>query len=330
MPSSMTHTYFGNDVLKELPIKYQNKINSKINHFHLFCQGSDPFMFYHFLIGKQAKQMKKLQQKIHTEKTREYFIYIIKEIHSKKLINNPEIMAYLYGNICHYYSDLYIHPFVFYKTGIFNYKDKNTYSYNGLHQEMEYMFDLYLIRQREKIPYQKFRIHDEIFQKVSFSIELETLINNTIKEIYSYQNIIPKYYQSIWYTKKFFEIFNYDPYGIKLKLYKIIDYITPKWVQRTQELSYYNDYSNKLYYLNLDNKEWFYPWDKNKTSKYSFFDLYNKAKQDSINTIKEVTTLLEKENLNINKLQQIFTNLSYVTGEDCNKKLELKYFEKIN
>ena len=118
MPSSMTHTYFGNDVYKELSINCQNKINSKVKHFQLFCQGSDPFMFYHFLLGKQAKEMGRLQHIMHTEKTQDFFIFIINQIHSKKLTNNQEVMAYLYGYICHYYLDLYIHPLVYYKTGV--------------------------------------------------------------------------------------------------------------------------------------------------------------------------------------------------------------------
>ena len=106
MPSTMTHTYFANDVYNKLPTNCQNKINNKLENYKLFAQGSDPFMFYHFFLGKKAKYSMEIQRKMHTTKTRDFFINTIKYIHNNNLINNQEAMPYLYGYICHYYLDL--------------------------------------------------------------------------------------------------------------------------------------------------------------------------------------------------------------------------------
>ena len=57
-------------------------------------------------------------------------------------------MSYLYGYICHYYLDLYTHPLIYYKSGSFKKDDKNTYKYNGVHQEIEYAIDLYFINNK--------------------------------------------------------------------------------------------------------------------------------------------------------------------------------------
>ena len=46
-------------------------------------------------------------------------------------------MAYLYGMLSHYVLDSTVHPFIIYKTGNFNKKNKETYKYNHLHNEME-------------------------------------------------------------------------------------------------------------------------------------------------------------------------------------------------
>lgn len=327
IPSSMTHTYFGIDVYNNLPIKYQSKISNNLEHLKLFSQGSDPFMFYHFFIGKKAKQIKQIQIKIHQEKTQDYFINIIKYIHENSLQNNPEIITYLYGNICHYFLDLYTHPLIYYKSGIFKSNDKSTYKYNGLHQQIEYAIDLYFIKKNEQIVPRKFKIHNQIFNITSLSPELKRLIVNSVGKTHSITNSDNKYLKSIKYMRLFFYIANYDPYKIKLKLYKIIDKITPKKIIKLKELSFANIYPNINDYLNLNNKQWFYPWDNTILHTSSFIDLYNQAKNDTIKTIKEVTELLEDKILDINRTKKIFPDLSYLTGKPCNQKLRLKYFE---
>ncbi|MCI6265658.1 MAG: zinc dependent phospholipase C family protein [Erysipelotrichaceae bacterium] len=327
MPSSMTHTYFGLDVLKELPPKYQEKIKHKLEHFKLFSQGSDPFMFYHFFLGKKAKQMGKIQNQMHHQNTQSFFLNTIEYIYQKNLQQNEEVMSYLYGYICHYYLDLHTHPFIYYKSGLFQPNNKNTYKYNGLHQEIEYQIDLYLIEKKEKQKPQKFKIYKEIFQTPTISITVQQMINETIKKTYEISNIMPKYLRSIQYMKHFFHYANYDPYGIKLKIYHLIDKISPKSSPRLQELSYYNTYKENKNYLNLTHQEWYYPWDKSKKFNTSFLDLYQQALKDATNTIKQVTDLLEEKQLNRKKLKNLFPNLSFSTGRPCQENLTFKYFE---
>lgn len=327
MPSSMTHTYLCQDIYQKLPKKYQNKINNKIEYFKLFSQGSDPYMFYHFFIGKKAKYTMNLQNTIHSSKTQKFFINTINYISKNNLENNPEIMSFLYGYITHYYLDLYTHPLIYYKTGIFKKDNKNTYKYNGLHQEIEYNIDLYMIKEREKIPPYKFKIHKEIFNIKKLSKELKQLINTINKETYQIDKTHQLYEASIHYMTLFFKIVNYDPTGIKLKIYQILDKAKPKKLIKLEELSYHHNFETNLSYLNLNHNTWNYPWDKSQTFKTSFFDLYNKAKEESINTIITITNMLDNKKIDEEKLKTIFPNLSLVTGLPCQNKIEMKYFE---
>lgn len=327
MPSSMTHTYFAMDVYKNLPTKHQLNISSNLELFKLFSQGSDPFMFYNFLLGKKAKIMKNIQKTMHEEKTSEFFLNIIKYIHQNKLQSSSETMSYLYGYICHYYLDLHTHPYILYKSGTFDPKDKKTYKYNAVHQQIEYAIDLYYINKREKTPPHKFKIHKNIFATPKFSNELKNLIDYSIKTTYSINYSASIYLKSIKHMKQFNYIANYDPYGIKLILYKIIDKITPPKIIKLKELSFKNKYPNIDNYLNLNHYTWNYPYDKNKISTKSFQDLYKQAKKAAITTIKEITNLLEDKVLNTKKIKEIFTNLSYSTGLPCQEDLEMKYFE---
>ena len=325
MPSSMTHTYFGINTYKELPEKYQKKIKNKLEHYKLFCQGSDPYMFYNFRLGKKAKIINNIQTIMHHTKTRDFFIETIKYINCNKLNNNEEIMAYLYGNIAHYYLDCYAHPYINYKGGKYDRSNKKTAKYNAVHQKIEYIIDMYYIDKYENINHKKFKTYKNIFNIKNISPITLDLINKTIYKVYKINNSANLYLKSIKHMKKFFKYANYDPYGIKLTIYKIIDKITPWNIINLSELSYHNNIDLK--YLNLDGKQWNLPWDKLSTTNETFPDIMNKAKKDTINTIIKVTNMLDNNNINIQELNKIFNNWSYSTGKDYHLALEPKYFE---
>ena len=327
LPSSVTHSYFAMDVYQKLNRCCQKKIEHNLGNYKLFSQGSDPFMFYHFLLGKKANQMKQLQNRMHHEKTQDFFLSIINYIHQEQLQDDSLIMSYLYGYICHYYLDAFTHPFIYYKSGFFVVNDKNTYQYNGLHQEIEYRIDSYFIEKREHQDPSKFRIDKFIFETKGFSKELEELIQISIGKVYDTKEVVRLYEKSIWYMKKFFRLINYDPYGWKLKFYQLLDKFTSDKTIRLEELSFYSPYLEKKDYLNLAHQKWNYPWDKSSCLTTSFLELYDMACQQAVIAIQEVTTMLNKRNYNEKRLKEIFANWSFATGIDCKRKVEMKYFE---
>ena len=325
MPSSITHAYFSIDTYNKLPTKYQAKTN--IDYLKIFSQGSDPFMFYNFFIGKSAKEMTNLQETIHTKKTASFFKNTIKYIHKHNLYNNKEIMSYLYGYICHYYLDLYTHPYIYYKSGIFNKFDKSTYKYNAIHQKYEYLIDLYLINKKERIPYYKFKPHQFLFKNTNISRTLANLIDTTLENTYKYKNISKYYQKSLKHMYLFYKYINYDPYSYKLFIYTIIDKITPKKIINLKELSFHNKLDNIDKILNSSNQKWNLPWDKEKTSPLSFKELYNLALNNTIDTIIKITDMLDEKKLDNKLLDTLFKNLSLTTGINCNNNIIMKYFE---
>ena len=328
MPSTITHTYFAKEVYQTLPSKYQDKIKNKEEYYKLFAQGPDPFMFYHFYIGKNNKG-KILQKKMHTEKTKNYFISVITYIHKNNLSNNPEIMAYLYGYICHYYLDLYAHPFINYQAGLFNKNNQSTYKNNNKHAKIEYRIDSYIIKNILKKDPKKIKVHQYIFKLPTLTKNLKQMIKTTLHDVYSIKNGDILLKKSILSMKLFYRYFNYDPKGYKRKIYTKIDRITPKTFPKLKDLSYHTN-NDGTKYLNLEHENWHYPWYNSLKKETSFFDLFEQAKQKSSLTIIEVTNLLEEKKLNQKKLNQLFQNLSYVTGLPCDKKIINKYFKENN
>lgn len=325
MPSSITHAYFGIDVFNKLPSKHQQKMD--LNYLKMFSQGSDPFMFYNFFIGKKAQEISNIQEIIHTKKTNLFFKNNIKYIINNNLTNNKEIITYLYGYICHYYLDLYTHPYIYYKSGLFDKKDSSTYKYNTIHQKYEYLIDLYFISQREPIPYYKFKPHKFLFPIKTISPTLKNLINNTLYETYKYQDLAKYYQKSLNHMYLFYKHINYDPYSYKLLAYSLIDKITKKNTVKLKELSFHNTLDNINPILNLNNQKWYLPWDKTKTSTASFIDLYKRACDDTINTIIKLNEMFDTNNIDNKLIDNLFPNISLVTGLNCNINVTMQYFE---
>lgn len=325
MPSSITHTYFGIDVYNKLPTKYKKNIN--LDYLKIFSQGSDPFMFYNFFIGKTAKEINYIQEIIHTKKTNIFFKNNIKYIINNNLTNNPEIITYLYGYICHYYLDLYTHPYIYYKSGLFDKKNSSTYKYNAIHQKYEYLIDLYFISKREKIPYYKFKPHKFLFPTKEISNTLENLINNTLYETYKYENLAKYYKKSLNHMYLFYKHINYDPYLYKLLAYSLIDKITKKNTIKLKELSFHNKLDNINSILNINNETWYLPWDKTKEYTTSFIDLYKRAIDDTVNTITALSEMFYKNKIDYKLIDNLFPNISLVTGLSCNTNVIMKYFE---
>lgn len=326
MPSSVTHTYFANCVLEKLPPHIHAQIKTEKNIFNLSAQGSDPFMFRDFFLGPHAKQGQAIQNKMHLTHTQNFFNTTLSYIKRNHLEKNQEVLSYLYGNICHYYLDLTMHPFIDYQAGHFIKGQKQTYYANTLHQKIEYRIDSYIIKNKLRKDPKTFPIHQYIFSSPNISPTLKKMIKKNLKEIYQIDNADTFYQKSLKDMKKFFQYVNYDPHGYKHFFYKTFDRITPKWMLRLEELSYHTKETGENY-LNLDHQKWCFPWDDSTYSKKSFFDLWRDASTKTINTIIEIDKLLNHHK-NHSKEKEIFSNLSYSTGLPCERNVKYQYFKE--
>lgn len=322
MPASVTHTYFAKDVYDILPKNIQTCLS--IPRLKMFGQSTDSLLFYHLFSLKRGKSIRKFQHTFHTTKTQEFFITLINYIKSHRLEKDIDTCSFLCGFICHYILDSTVHPFVFYKTGKFNKKDSTTYKYNNLHLFMETYIDNYLIKKREgRNPY-TFPITKFCFDLKPFSQEMQNCIQYSFKEVFhiDYMHLI--YYQSLKDMRFSLRVFRHDSFGVKKFFYKLADTFTPRNCFRFEAISYHYPLDNKYDFLNFKRTLWRNPTTYSITSRDSFYDLYIKSLKLAKKTIEDTFHYLNGKNIDLN---QLFTNLSYVTGLSCDSKKELKYFE---
>ena len=322
MPATITHSYFSMDVYDILPDTIKDII--KTSKLKMFAQGFDPIMFYNLFSILPGKKIRKLDGYFHSNKTQDFFINMLKTMKEKKLTDDVECFSFLSGFICHYCLDSTLHPYIIYKTGIFNKKIPSTYKYNNVHTFMETFIDNDMIKRRESINPYKFKLNKYCFDTSEFSINLDYLIDSTFYKTFKVKNMSYIYYKSCRQMKNYLKLFRRDRFGIKKFFYKLIDTFAPKNCFRFEAISYHYPLEDRHNYLNSDHSLWRNPTTYDMTSNESFLDLYMKALREAKTIICASYDYLHGKDID---LKQIFNNKSYVTGLDCNLNKELKYFE---
>ena len=329
MPALITHDIFAKEVYKRLDVKIKEKISKEKIIYQTFAQSHDYLFYYKSFNIRKTKRVNFLGKIAHRRKTQEYFFNIIKNIKKYHLENYQADVAYLFGSITHYILDSTCHPFIFYKTGIFNPKDKTTYKYKGLHSLMERNIDSMYYEKYYKKEFNTCNIAEEIIMRPKLSIDLITLINMVYKETYNEKNVGLYYKRGINNARLLYKLLINDKKGRKYKTYNFIDKISHN------KFGYLHCYSTSLKgqedYLNNDHKTWNHPCTKEETYNYSFADLFNLCLDKCLKVINAIYDVLY-ENKDISSLINLIPNISYATGlcldknkPNSNKKMQ--YFE---
>ncbi len=324
MPSTVTHAYFIMDIYDKLPINRKIFLKDQKNYLKTFAQSMDPLNFYMNQNLKRSKKIRSFAYTFHTRNTSKYLITLTNYIKYNYYSNDPQVMSFLYGMISHYVLDSTLHPYIFYKTGIMDKRNPNTYKYNSMHHILETNIDRYLIKNREKINPCKYKHYKYIINNNKYSSNLKDVIDFTFKETFGINNFSKILIRATKNMKFSFKLLRYDKHGYKLLLYKSIDKITPKKCHKTAFLSYNNKIHDKNY-LNSEKKEWTYPTNKRKKSNKSFIELYIDALTEAIKIIRGVDMYIYNDKAT--NLNFLIKNKSYLTGIELTQNQEMKYFE---
>lgn len=317
MPATYTHHIFTKDVFKTLDEATKRRLQDNVELFNLFGKSFDNLFFSKEKLGYYA----------HGNNCNLYFKNIVKFIVDNNLQDSSEVLAYLYGSICHYVLDATIHPYVYYKSGQYKW-NKETLKYRGVHSYVETMMDAALYEHVYNRPIYKASFRKDFPSNLKFSDDLNKTIDYAFANTFDFplkSGASKLYYRGY---KNFMFVLKHgmaSRFGLKKPLYKIADKFK---LYRKAPLMNFCYHVKKIDYsvLNLEHKKWWHPSDKNMTFHFSFYDLYDvaiiKAKSFIMELDKAIMT-----NDNIEETLQTIGNLSYYTGLDASEKHPLKYFE---
>lgn len=312
MPSIVTHHLFAKDCLKG----YEKKVNKDV--YYIFAQSFDNLTYYHFFLGFKNK-VKRLGSEGQRTKTNEYFLNILDYMKEHELKDNPDVLGYLLGSICHYALDSTCHPFVIYQAGITTTNKK----YRGGHEKIEVMIDAIMYEKKVGKPLYQANLSDTLLPKITFKKNLETTISEVFLQTYKVDKMGKKYLKAVKTGNFILKYFVTDKTGFKKKIYKIKDHFGKG--KMYQYLSFNITKIDKSY-LNLEHEKWCYPTDNTIVKDSSFYDLYDEAVAFAKKLFKVSMDYLH-DKINKDKVNKEFKDLSYVSGLDWHLKTKAKYFK---
>lgn len=301
MAGMITHSFFALDTLK----------NKHIDFKTLKICSCGPDIFY-------AKN-RSYGRLMHRKKVNLFFENYVRYIIEHDLKDNISVMSSLYGFISHYVLDTHIHPFVFYKTGVYNKKKKETYKYLDLHSKMENYIDMY-VSEEHGYHFNKFKAHLFLFGNKTLDREVIKLLNDVLYDTYNIKDGGKKYQKGINSYYWNYKLFRVDLFGIKKGLYKIVDFFR----KGKPQLSIYSHYKRENMDINLEHKVWYHPSTKEKMS-LSIPDILNNSQKEYLRLIGVVDSIIYN-NLDISNIKE-FKNLSYINGCPIEDKQYIRYYE---
>ena len=319
MPNIVTHNYFAADVFQKCPKTITNSFQEQQPLYKLFAQGFDPFLFGLAILKKES-----FSNYCHNNYTDTFFLNFINILKNNNLTDNPYNLAALYGHLAHYVLDSNCHPYIFYKTGVYDKKYPKTIKYNGQHTKMEMQIDAFLYEERNNKPFKNFKIHQDLIPTGKFDKSLLNTLNNVYKQTFNLKNGGKKYQNSCHKMYLAYKYLIEDKTGFKKLIYKTFDKLTPK---KYGCYEYYNAHITTIdqNIFNENHKTWLNPWTSKKSSQ-SFFELYNQAIIECLK-IFEFTHKFLHDEITEKEYQRVLKDKSYTTGISWHKKTKIKALE---
>ncbi len=305
MPSTLTHTYIGLETIKKINKKPKEIINKHINNYKVYCQNMDILYFYHIFLLK-SNNIQKIGHVFHNEHIYDSFEMLINDNKNNK---DLELFTFICGLITHYIADSIMHPYIDFLS-----HNNNRILQIDKHFEIETYIDNYLVNKYENGNYKKDNNSSIVFNYTKEKI-IEDELNKLYKFYWNYDNMGKIYYRALKEMHFVFKYIRHDKYGIKKKIYQILD-LNPFNIRRFKYLSYYFDLNNDEYYLNLNHQEWFNYKNKKQISNKSFLDLMDDVTKKSsyiINNLYEY--IFNNREIDLYKL---IGNNSYSSGLPIN------------
>ncbi len=296
MPDAVTHCYVASDVKDALSIPYLT------NHFNLMqigAQGPDPLFYHHYQPWKKNLHATKLGSRLHREKTKPYLEAII------KAASNDEDKAWVSGFLTHFALDTSAHPYIFYRTGLY---DKKTQENRGYHLMLERTIDHINIRERGFNP-MTYNIRDHHFSMKTIPSSITIMLNEVGKSLYNEPELGFRYTEGYYDFRSAIGILAYDPRGVKKFFYRILDRLTRSEILYSA-LSPYRCEAEGSDHKNTLKNTWYHPV-TNEPSNESFDEMVERAKNKSIMLIQAAHTYWESGDMEVFTL---INDESYDTG----------------
>lgn len=305
MPDSVTHHYFGHQVLERLPAEIRGKIDPGI--YDRALQGPDPWSTIGFY-GGGKKPLAVRSNVMHKTETGRFLVEL-----SRMTAEYPEapVFSVLAGFLCHYCLDANAHPYIICKGGDYD-GTPETVDHKGGHVRLERSIDSRYIRKGYGAVPWHFSIPRRIMGLKRFPEALREPLDRAMKEVYGWDGGFDDLNRAMRDERLFYGLMQ-DPLGLVHLLLRPLsrgktNFCMYSYFRRDTD-------GEKLDYMNQKRQPWNHPNDPDLTSTDSFSDLYDRALEEAVEMI--CTAYHRIGRGEVDALAACFVNRSYSTGFDC-------------
>jgi hypothetical protein len=327
MPAVVTHSFFADDIFQRMKTsRLKDEISVRRNLFRLGSQGPDVFFYYKAVPWIRYDGLEKLGNLAHDEKVSEFYSESFEYLN--RLDRNKgfyDLGVYIAGYLCHYTLDRTAHPFIHYTSGIDAGHNRISWKYHIYHRILESTIDYFSLIKKGLEP-RLYKSYEPV-QVQHFRIE-------TILEFY--EHIIPLIYgysvdrkQSEELITGIYKVQKYlfDPSGIKYYFYRFLEIMMGRTGGITSSMMP-KRLDKRLDYLNLGQGTWYHPCHKDKGSKESFWDIYERSLLEAEEFMKMFSVFIDSGKIPPG-LMDLIDDISYSSGVECGSPEALKYFDSI-
>lgn len=322
MPNIITHKLFAEDVLKQIS-KYDIKkiIEQYTQSFYIGSNGPDFLFFSHVKPWEAYKShtLNRLGSKMHATHINDFYeiaIKCVKEQNKQEV--KEEMMAYLFGHLCHWALDEAAHPYVFYRTG--DCKGKSS----GYHHRFESMIDTMMLEKIKHVNikdypcYEICEYNEDILKAIArIYVPVSRIVYHTDIKVHDLREALNSWYDVQKYL--------YDPNNLKYPLVTSVETIIRKpWAISGNIVRPKID--ARFDVLNENHQVWKHPCDDTITSTASFLDLYETAIPNAVAIIEKAYGCVEYD-ADIQNILSILQDKAYNTGMKPGK--DMQFFDII-
>lgn len=295
MPAFSTHYIFAEEMMERLKEIADFKINE--NAVFIGAQGPDIFFFHRVFPWQKGKPLRKLGSSLHREKPGILLNKLFDYCHTSK---SSIAKSYAFGFILHYALDRNCHPYVYFLQNKITQR-KTDFNPHSAHNIIELSLDSLMLS-----------LHLDIEKPTQFETEQtikikENELEEISDEIAFLADISNKEAKTAILDMKYMQRLLLDKNEKKKTITARLEKIASPFTKNFLLSSYFrtDDLEKAKKYANIYNGKWKSPFCE-KSSKKSFFDLYEKAKDDA-------QALLIKWQSGADG-EEITNNLSFLTG----------------
>ena len=282
MPSYDTHAIHGSNILSII----DKKIEIEEEDFKVYCMGPDLLTGTNFAMFSRQ----------HRYGTRLFFFTLMNIIKERKLRENSEVMAFLYGQLDHFVLDVIMHPYIYYITeGL----PSNTIL--GSHGIAEHAIDNFIrLKYGIKIGhyFHKLSVNDD---------ELKSTINEVYSIAYGQYNVANQYNMGIKLIRLYDLLVRRDKTHIVEGLSKLV---------RLGEAKYRDDDELARWFFRRAGDVWYHP-ETGEECHQTFDDLWEISFERYRELIENVNGYIYDDKEISDPF--IIGDLSYNTGLPCDR-----------